>query len=485
MSDEVSNQDLIHAWQSGDENAAAVLFHRYRLRLIALIRSRLARKLARRVDPDDVLLSAYRSFFVAARKGHSPVPDSDDLWPYLATVTLRKLSRTVRQHTAGRRAVDLEITDPSGWLQAAGTDDLAVEHSAILADEVELLLTKLDATAREVLVRTLRGDDPWTIASSLSIHERTVRRALERIREELPLGPGEVPVSLRPVVRPPAPRTPCRRVGTTTYADYVLQKFLGAGAFSKVYRASERATGRTVAVKFLKRDCWNDDRATTALIKEYEILQGLKHPNLLRIDDWGTTPRGALFLVTEYVDGIDLGCWGRTRHPAVARIVEIVGEVARAVDFAHSHGVLHCDLKPANVMLQEDGRIALCDFGLARYATAPDDVPQGGTAGFLCPEQISDTYGPITERTDVHGIGGLLYALLTGHPPVVGRDLPDIITRVLSPALPAAPLAMGAQSTPELDAIVLKCLQKEPNLRFESARALAEALSSLRIPATG
>ena len=478
MSDDVSNQDLVHAWQSGDENAAAVLFHRYRLRLIALVRSRLARKLARRVDPEDILLSAYRSFFVAARNGRSSVPESDDLWPFLVTLTLRKLSRTVRQHTADRRTIDLEISDPSAWLQAEGTDDLSAEHAAILADEVELLLTKLDATAREVLVRTLRGDDPITIASSLSIHERTVRRALERIREELPMEYGEIPARVRTVVRPSAPRVKCQPVGTTTYGGYVLQKFLGAGAFSKVYRASERATGRIVAIKFLRRDCWNDDRATAALIKEYEILQGLVHPNLLRIYDRGTTPRGALFLVSEYVDGLDLGSWSRTCQPVVERIIEVVVEVARAVDFAHSHGVLHCDLKPANVMLHHDGRIVLCDFGLARYATAPDDVPQGGTAGFLCPEQISDAYGPITERTDVYGLGGLLYALLTGHPPVAGHDLPDVIARVLSPALPASPLAMGAQSTPDLDAIVMKCLQKEPSLRFATARDVLTSLDA-------
>ena len=97
-------------------------------------------------------------------------------------------------------------------------------------------------------------------------------------------------------------------------------------------------------------------------------------------------------------------------------------------------------------------------------------MPRGGTAGFLCPEQISDVFGPVTERSDVYGLGGLLYALLTGHPPMSGRDLPETLANVLSLLAPVPPSAFDALSAGALDDVVLRCLRKEPTERYPDAR---------------
>lgn len=474
-----TNHELLNAWKEGDQTAAGILFERYQARLMALVRSRLSNKLARRVDPEDIVLSAYRSFFVASRSGRVGSGSDDDLWPLLTTFVLRKLSRQSRRHTANRRSIDHEQQPGSDWVDEIASHEATVEQAAILSEEVARLLATLDTTAREVLVRTLQGDDASKIARELDVNERTVRRALERIRAELPADSLATPTTVAQPPRPRPTRLPRVTRGTVSYHQFLLQQFIGAGAFSKVYRALDRSSSQTVAIKFLRKDCWTDQRASAALISEYEILTRLKHPNILGMHGWGTTPRGALFLVTDFVPGTTLAAWRTNTRPSVSQIVSIVLEVSEAIVAAHATGVLHCDLKPTNVLLRNDGRVILCDFGLARYATDPGDVPRGGTAGFLCPEQISDAFGSISVQSDVYGLGALLYALLTGAPPMSGRDLPETLANVLSSRSPSPPSALGAPSTVALDAIVLRCLEKEPRLRFETASEVAEALESL------
>jgi serine/threonine protein kinase len=226
-----------------------------------------------------------------------------------------------------------------------------------------------------------------------------------------------------------------------------------------------------------------DDDATGVLASKTRFRDDhshgefLKHPHILNMRGWGTIPRGALFLVTDFIPGRNLAEWCRMQRPSVTRIAEVVSRVAGAVAVAHAAGVLHCDLKPANVLMRQDGQVVLCDFGLARHATDPEDVPRGGTAGFLCPEQISDAFGPMTARSDVYGLGGLLYALLTGRPPMTGRDLPETLANVLSAAAPEAPRRLGAISTATLDAITLRCLEKDPNRRYANAHYVEAQLT--------
>ena len=185
MSSETSNHELLRAWKSGDQDAATQIFRRYQIRLHALVRSRLSKKLARRVDAEDILLSAYRSFFVGAQSGRFTPTDSDDLWPLLTTIVLRKLTRQARHHKAECRSIDDERQEDSVLWESLISHEPTAEHAAILTDEIEQLLSDLDLTAREVVVRTLQGADVNSIANELELHERTVRRALERIHHRL------------------------------------------------------------------------------------------------------------------------------------------------------------------------------------------------------------------------------------------------------------------------------------------------------------
>jgi eukaryotic-like serine/threonine-protein kinase len=484
MCDSAANSELLDAWRAGDQVAAAVLYQRYQARLLALVRSRWSRRLARRADPEDIVLSAYRSFFTAARRGTVSPTDRGDLWPLLVALTLRKLSRQARRHLAERRSVEREQPVESDWLLTTIGQSPTADEAALLAEEVEHLLARLDSQSREVAVRTLRGESPADIAAALGVHERTVRRIVARIVGQIrPLAGetlGMIPeVASATIARMAAvgPRAPLR--GPLTLADIHLQQFVGAGAFSKVYRSCLRATGDTVAVKFLRKECWGDPRATDALIRESQILQTLSHPHILSLRNWGATEQGVVFLVTDFVSGGNLEEWRRCSAPTPAAIVSVVRTVAEAVAAAHERGVLHCDLKPSNVLRHADGRIVLGDFGLSRWAHDPDDVPRGGTAGFLSPEQVCDAFGPVTVQSDVYGLGGLLYALLTGRPPMIGDDLPATLAEVLSANLPVPPSHTNPDIPQALDEIVLQCLPKEPHRRFTSAHAVAEALAGV------
>ena len=481
MLENATSHELLLAWTEGSQAAAKVLFDRYHARLMALVRSRLSKKLARRIDAEDIVLSAYRSFFVRAVNGRRALEVGDDLWPLLTTFAIRKLARQARRHTAERRSIDREAFDQSEFVELLSRQEPSAEQAAVLYEEVERLLACLDATAREVLVRTLQGDDVASIATALGLHERTVRRALERVREELPA--RELAAWCGHAPRLPVP--PVRLAtaqGTVRYDQYILKQFLGAGSFSKVYRAIERTSEQPVAVKFLRKDCWQDERSHASLIRESEILQHLEHKRIVGIHGWGTTRHGGLFLVADYVAGMNLSVWCATRRPTLTWILQAMLAIADAVSAAHVQGILHCDLKPSNVLVRENGEVVLCDFGLARYATDPEAVPHGGTAGFLCPEQISDIYGPITVRSDVYGLGAMFYALLTGRPPIMGRDLPETIAKVLSETMPSAPSAIAEPARP-FDVIVLKCLQKEPAARFATVGEFVDSLQALDLDA--
>jgi RNA polymerase sigma factor (sigma-70 family) len=173
-------------WKSGNQQAAQVLVDRYMLRLTALAQSRLSRVLARRLDADDIVLSAWRSFFVAANRSRFQVPDDDNLWPLLATFTLRKLQRQAQRQLADRRDLGRErsMIDDDGW-RALVSREPTPDDAAHLTYDIEALLARLEPTDREILMYRLQGDELEAVATRMKCSERTVRRAMQRIRMQL------------------------------------------------------------------------------------------------------------------------------------------------------------------------------------------------------------------------------------------------------------------------------------------------------------
>jgi RNA polymerase sigma factor (sigma-70 family) len=306
-------------------------------RLTSLASSRLSRKLARRVDAEDVVLSAWRSFFVATGRDQIDVPSDDNLWPLLVTMTLRKLSRQAAKHSAERRSINAESEWPDEfeWPAVVARDPTPAE-AAMVTDEIEQLMSELAVADREILTLRLQGEPHASIAHAVSCSERTVRRSLQRIRAKyLARNDDELgDLSDDSAVRmadglsiPGASELSDQRISTTStvpevgrpsnptpsirFSDLVLEELIGRGAFGKVYRATRLTDGAIVAVKYLRKEFWQNSQATEHLIREVSVVSTLTHAGIVRHFGWGNAPRGAVFSVMELVEGTNLETWQR------------------------------------------------------------------------------------------------------------------------------------------------------------------------------
>jgi RNA polymerase sigma factor (sigma-70 family) len=181
-----TSAELFTRYQDGDDEAAEEIFHRYLERLTRLARSRLSPRLASRTDPEDVVLSAWRSFFLGARAGKFALRRSGDLWRLLASITLHKVYRHARRHTAERRSVVVEQSlERMQEFLPARNQEPSPEEALALADELETVMTQLDAFGRRVLELRLQGETLAAIAADTGRSERTVRRMLAHLRELL------------------------------------------------------------------------------------------------------------------------------------------------------------------------------------------------------------------------------------------------------------------------------------------------------------
>jgi len=518
MLEDASNRELLDAWRSGNQGAATVLVRRYMARLTSLASSRLSRKLARRVDAEDVVLSAWRSFFVATGRDQIDVPTDDNLWPLLVTMTLRKLSRQAAKHSAERRSINAESewSDEFEWPAVVARDPTPAE-AAMVTDEIESLMSGLSPSDREILTRRLQGEQHAAIAAAVDCSERTVRRSLQRIRERyvnshdsevvlpddqsgksgpdtrsatqeselrvagsstvVPFGPDEEAGS-EPPTRPA--EQSIDESPTVQYSDVVLHGLIGQGAFGKVYRATRRSDGTTVAVKYLRKAFWRNDQAAEQLVREVSIVSKLSHPGIIKHFGWGRRRQGAAFIMMERIEGESLDSWRRSSLPTTADVVECGISVCDALSAAHLAGVIHADLTPGNILRRPDGTFVLTDFGFSRLLSDPAKTVSAGTPGFLAPEQLSDVFGTVSPRTDVFGIGGVLYFLQTGTAPFSGRDVAETFARTLSSQPAPSVLESRPDTSNSLDALISHCLSKEPAERPESITEVAETLSQIR-----
>jgi beta-lactam-binding protein with PASTA domain/predicted Ser/Thr protein kinase len=254
---------------------------------------------------------------------------------------------------------------------------------------------------------------------------------------------------------------------------------LGSGGMADVYLAQDQLLGRDVAVKVLHHHFAEDQEFVERFRREASSAAALSHPNIVAIFDRGEW-NGTYYIAMEYVAGRPLKALVRERgalDPATA--IEIVIQILRAARFAHRRGVIHRDLKPHNVILDEEGRARVTDFGIAR-AGASDMTLTGsimGTAQYLSPEQAQGL--AVTAAADLYSIGVILYELLTGVVPFEGETAVAIAFKQVS-AEPLAPSALNPALPPALDAVVLRALAKDPAQRFADADELIAALEHVR-----
>ncbi|HEX4956113.1 MAG TPA: serine/threonine-protein kinase [Thermoanaerobaculia bacterium] len=259
-------------------------------------------------------------------------------------------------------------------------------------------------------------------------------------------------------------------------ARFVLVARAGSGGMGEVYRAWDRRDRRFVAIKLLHDD---GPAQQERLFREARLLATLQHPHIRHAHECGRVGRRP-YLAMEWVEGPTLkaAAAGLTRAERLCLAVQI-GE---AVAFAHAHGVLHRDLKPANVLVGRDGRghahAYLIDFGIAAELDQPGGTRPGlllGTPAYLAPEQIGG--GSADQRTDVWGFGALLYETLTGRPPFGEGDPGQVLRRVLT-TNPIRPRRFDPELAPELEALILRCLEKRRERRYSTIQAIVDDLET-------
>ena len=268
---------------------------------------------------------------------------------------------------------------------------------------------------------------------------------------------------------------------------YRIAEKIGAGGMGEVYRASDEHLARDVAIKVLPPGTLTDESARKHFHKEALILSKLNHPNVATIHDFDTQ-QGVDFLVMEYIPGITLSEKVAGRPLPEKEVLRLGVQLAEGLAAAHEHGVIHRDLKPGNLRVTSDGRLKILDFGLAKLwhpvtdSAATESLSEtqamAGTVPYMAPEQLLG--GAIDARTDLHAAGSVLYKMATGQRPFAEVEQAQLIAAILHRP-PRPPTALNPQVSPELGRIIGKCLEKEPENRYQSAKELAVDLRQLGV----
>lgn len=259
------------------------------------------------------------------------------------------------------------------------------------------------------------------------------------------------------------------------WGPYVLEEELGRGGMGIVFRATQPSLGREVAIKMILRDRLASEQDRQRFFLEAQSLAQLNHPHIVPVFEFGEHD-GSPYFTMQFIQGRTLSEMLAEGPLPQRKAAKIIASVARAAHFAHQRGVLHRDIKPSNILVDESGEAKLTDFGLAKLT----DVSEGltgtgavvGTPSYMSPEQASGRSSDLTPASDVYSLGTVLYHAITGRPPLVADSPVQLALKILEQD-PPAPRLLDPRIDRDLEMIVVRSLQKPPDLRYASAMDLA------------
>src|SRR2546421_5781734 len=257
-------------------------------------------------------------------------------------------------------------------------------------------------------------------------------------------------------------------IGSLFDGRYRIQRKLGAGGMANVYLAEDQELGRRVAIKILNERHANDDQFVERFRREAQNAAALAHPNIVSIYDRGEA-EGTYYIAMEYLDGRSLKEMITSRGPAPIPVaVDYARQILAALRVAHRQGLVHRDIKPHNVLVDDEGRVKVTDFGIAR--SGPSQMTEEGsiigTAQYLSPEQAQGA--PVTPASDLYSVGIVLYELLTGTVPFTGESPVELAMKHLS-KVPEPPSRIRAEVPRDIDFVVMRALAKAPSERYQTA----------------
>jgi serine/threonine-protein kinase len=258
---------------------------------------------------------------------------------------------------------------------------------------------------------------------------------------------------------------------------YDILEIIGVGAHSRVARAVDPLIGRVVAIKLFPKELAHG-QARQRFVQEARVVGQISHPSIITLHDMGVDEASQTpYLVMEFIEGQPLDKVLEKGSIPYPRACAWSADIATALAVAHRKGVIHGDVKPANVLITDDGRIKLTDFGMARLASRDaKDTPLLGTPAYWCPEQIVGK--PQDARSDIFSLGVVMYEMATGHRPFDADSLQGICSLILS-STPLPPSHANPSIPALFNELIASCLAKDPAQRYSSAEALASKLHPL------
>ncbi len=262
--------------------------------------------------------------------------------------------------------------------------------------------------------------------------------------------------------------------------DYELLEMVGQGGMGVVFRARQLSLGREVAIKMIQQDRLGSPEDHQRFLAEAEATARLEHPGIVRVYEVGEF-EGTPFFSMQFIRGETVAQRLKSGPMPQRQAADLIAAVARAIDYAHKQGILHRDIKPSNILLDEHGHPKVTDFGLAKFFGANDHLTRTGailgTPSYMSPEQASGRSSQLGPTSDVYSLGTLLYHSLTGRPPLVADSPLELALKILEQE-PIPPRVLEPKIDRDLEMVVIRCLQKPPDLRYATASELAADLEA-------